>query len=50
LRRYERRWIIERFFAWTQWRRRSLVRWEYYPINLPGVVQLAAICSLLRHF
>jgi transposase len=28
LRRYERRWIVERFFAWMQWRRRLLVRWE----------------------
>jgi hypothetical protein len=22
LRRYERRWIVERFFAWMQWQRR----------------------------
>lgn len=26
LRRYERRWIVERFFAWIQWQRRLLVR------------------------
>jgi transposase len=50
LRRYERRWIVERFFAWMQWRRRLLVRWEYYPINFLGFVQLAAICILLRQF
>jgi transposase len=50
LRRYERRWIVERFFAWIQWRRRLLVRWEYYPINFLGFVQLAAICILLRQF
>jgi len=50
LRRYERRWIVERFFAWLQWRRRLLVRWELYPHNFLGFVQLAAICILLRHF
>ena len=42
--------IVERFFAWIQWRRRLLVRWEYYPINFLGFVQLAAICILLRQF
>ena len=26
LRRYERRWLVERFFAWLQWQRRLLVR------------------------
>ena len=50
LRRYERRWIVERFFAWMQWRRRLLVRWEFYPRNFLGFVQLAAICILLRQF
>jgi transposase len=24
-----RRWLVERFFAWMQWQRRILVRWEY---------------------
>ena len=28
-RRYKRRWIVERFFAWLQWNRRVLIRWEY---------------------
>lgn len=28
LRRYERRWIVERFFVWLQWQQRMLVRWE----------------------
>lgn len=31
MRRYERRWIVERFFAWIQWQRRLPVRWEYQP-------------------
>ena len=50
LRRYERRWIVERFFAWIQWKRRLLVRWEYYPRNFLGFVQLAALCILLKQF
>lgn len=50
LRRYERRWIVERFFAWMQWHRRLLVRWEYYPANFLGFVQLAAICIMLKRF
>ena len=28
LSRYMRRWLVERFFAWIQWQRRILVRWE----------------------
>jgi len=48
LRRYERRWIVERFFAWIQWRRRLLVRWGYHPANFLGFVQLAAPCILLK--
>ena len=49
-RRYERRWIVERFFSWIQWQRRLLVRWEYYPRNFLGFVQLAALCILLKQF
>jgi transposase len=50
LRRYKRRWIVERFWAWLQWHRRLLVRWEYYPENFLGLVQLASICILLKRF
>ena len=50
LRRYQRRWIVERFFAWIQWKRRLLVRWEYYAANFLGFVQLACITMLLRQF
>ena len=46
LRRYARRWKVERFFAWLQWQRRIVTRWEYYPNNFLGFVQLA---SLLLH-
>lgn len=50
LRRYERRWIVERFFAWLQWQRRLLTRWEYYAENFLGFVQLASIKILLNRF
>lgn len=50
LRRYERRWLVERFFAWIQWKRRLLIRWEYYASNFLGFVQLASITMLLRRF
>ena len=49
LRRYKRRWIVERFWAWLQWHRRLLVRWVYYAENFLGV-QLASICVLLNRF
>jgi transposase len=41
LSRYMRRWLVERFFAWIQWQRRILVRWEFYAQNFLGFVQLA---------
>jgi len=50
LRRYDRRWIVERFFAWLQWQRRLLVRWEYYSANFLGFLQLASIVILLKRF
>ena len=50
LRRYERRWLVERFFAWIQWQRRLLVRWEYYAENFLGFVQLASMLVLLKQF
>lgn len=50
LRRYERRWPVERFCAWLQWKRRLLVRWEDYATNFLGFVQLACITMLLKQF
>ncbi len=50
LRRYLRRWVVERFFAWIQWQRRILIRWEYHPENFLGFVQLACMVILLRQF
>ena len=50
LRRYRRRWMVERFFAWLQWQRRVLVRWEYHAENFFGFVQLACKRVLVRKF
>jgi transposase len=50
LRRYRRRWLVERYFAWLQWKRRLLVRWEYYASNFLGFVELATITMLLKRF
>jgi transposase len=49
LRRYRRRWKIERLFAWLHNFRRTVIRWEYYPENFLGMVQLACAIILLRH-
>jgi transposase len=48
LRRYRRRWLVERFFAWIGWNRRVLIRWEYYTLNFLGWIQLACMRLLLR--
>src|SRR5579859_1739448 len=48
LRRYNRRWKIERLFAWLKNFRRLLVRWERHSNNFLGMVQLACMLILLR--
>lgn len=48
LRRYKRRWRIERLFAWLQNYRRILVRYEYHAQNFLGFVQLGCMLILLR--
>jgi transposase len=48
LRRYRRRWKIERLFAWLQNFRRILVRHERDVLNYLGFVQLGCILILLR--
>ncbi len=50
LRRYCRRWKIERFFAWLHNFRRVVIRWEYHESNFLGMVQLACIVILLRRY
>jgi transposase len=49
LRRYRRRWKIERLFTWLHNYRRIVIRWEYHPENFLGMVQLACAVILLRH-
>ena len=48
LRRYRRRWKVERLFAWLQNYRRILTRFEYHPANYLGFVHLGCILILLR--
>lgn len=50
LRRYERRWMVGRFFAWLQWQCRLRVRLEYYAENFLWFAQLATIGIPLRQF
>jgi transposase len=49
LRRYCRRWRVERLFAWMQSFRRLVTRWEYHIENFLGFVHLACLQMLLRH-
>ncbi len=48
LRRYKRRWKIERLFAWLQNFRVLVVRYEYKDENFLGMAQLGCIVLLLR--
>jgi transposase len=50
LRRYKRRWKVERLFAWLQNFRRILVRHEYYAENYLGFVQVGCTIILLRWY
>ena len=50
LRRYRRRWKIERLWAWLQNFRRILVRQDYLAENYLGFVHLGCIKILLRCF
>jgi transposase len=49
LRRYHRRWKIERLFAWLHNYRRIVVRWERNPENFLAMLHLASAIILLRH-
>ena len=48
LRRYRRRWKIERLFAWLGNFRRLVVRYERQALNYLGFVHLGCILILLR--
>src|SRR5690348_1603949 len=43
LRRFKRRWKVERLFAWLYNSRRLVVRYEYHAQNYFGFIQLACI-------
>ena len=49
LRRYRRRWKIERLFAWFHNFRRLVTRWERHADNFLGMLHLASARILLRH-
>jgi transposase len=49
LRRYKRRWKIERLFAWLGNFRRLVVRYERRAENYLGFVRLGCIVILLRY-
>lgn len=50
LRRYTRRWKVERLFAWLQNFRRMLARHEYSPENSLGFASLDCTVILLRGY
>jgi transposase len=50
LRRYRRRWKVERFFAWLQNFRRLVTRYERHAENFLAFVQLGCIIILSRQF
>ena len=48
LRRYRRRWAVERLFAWLQWFRRLVTRYEYHADNFLGMLRLGCMKIMLR--
>lgn len=50
LRRYKRRWKIERLFAWLQQFRRIATRFDHFVENYIGFLHLGCIKILLRCF
>ena len=50
LRRYRRRWKVERLNAWLQNFRRIVVRYEYKAKNFLGFIHLAIMLILLRNY
>jgi transposase len=50
LRRYKKRWRVERFFAWLFNYRRCVVRYEYKEENYKAFILLACMLILLKPF
>ena len=49
LRRYKRRWKVERLFAWLQNSRRLVTRYERRSANFAGFLTWRVRSSMLRH-
>lgn len=50
LRRYKRRWKVERLFAWLQNYRKLITRFEYYVENFLAFLKLAAFMILAKKY
>ena len=50
LRRYRRRWLVERVFSWLMRSRRIVTRYEHKAENYLAFVQLGCLLILLRRF
>jgi len=50
LRRYRKRWIVERTISWLFNYRRLTIRYEYYPDLFQGFVKMACVLILMRTF
>lgn len=50
LRRYRRRYKVERSISWLHNFRRLITRWEYYPELFQGFVHLACLYTVLKGF
>lgn len=50
LRRYARRYRVERTISWLHNFRRIITRWEYYPELFQGFVHLACLFTILKRF
>ncbi|MDR2744872.1 MAG: hypothetical protein LBB66_06745 [Desulfovibrio sp.] len=48
MRRYRRRWKIERFFAWLNAFKRAMTRWDRFHERFTAFVHLAFSMILLR--
>jgi transposase len=50
LRRYKRRWRVERSIAWLFNFRRLVVRYEHHAFLFHGLIQLACLYTILQRF
>lgn len=50
LRRYRRRWNIERTISWLQMFRRLVTRYDFYSFLFHGFAKLACMMIVLRRF